>query len=341
MRAMVLTAPAPVDTAPLLPLSLPDPRPASDEIIVAVSTCGVCRTDLHVVEGELEVPTLPIVPGHEVVGRVVDRGSDVTRFRTGDRVGVAWVNRFCGVCDPCIEGRENLCERPTFTGYHRHGGFAERVAVPAAFAHPIPDALGDDVHVAPLLCAGIIGYRALKVARLVPGARLALYGFGGSAHIALQVARAWGCEVYVISRDSEALARASALGAAWTGLAGEPPPRPVDHAVTFAPAGSVIPEALEALRPGGTLAVAGIYLDRVPELDYERHLFHERTLASVTANTRRDARELLALAARIELHIDVATFDLDEANTALARLKSDRLGAQAGVLRVAGPGGSA
>jgi alcohol dehydrogenase, propanol-preferring len=331
---MVLTAPAPAEQAPLQPTTLDDPRPAPDEVIVAVSACGVCRTDLHVVEGELELPTLPIVPGHEVVGRIVEVGPDVVRFRPGDRVGVAWVNRFCGACDACIEGRENLCERPTFTGYHRHGGYAERVAVPAAFAHPIADALGDDVHVAPLLCAGIIGYRALKVARLVPGRRLALYGFGGSAHIALQVARAWGCEVFVVSRDADALGRARALGAAWTGLAGEAPPRPVDHAVTFAPAGSVIPEALSALRPGGTLAVAGIYVDRVPELDYHRHLFGERTLASVTANTRRDARELLALAGQIGIHTDVTTFDLDEANTALLRLKSDRLGAQAGVLRV-------
>jgi alcohol dehydrogenase, propanol-preferring len=318
-----------------VPEEVDDPHPGRDAVVVAVAACGVCRTDLHVVEADIPLPRLPIVPGHQVVGRVLEVGADVTRFRAGDRVGVAWVWRLCGACEPCIAARENLCLAPTFTGYHRDGGFAERVVVPAAFAHPIPDALGDDVHVAPLLCAGIIGYRALKQAGLVPGARLALYGFGASAHIALQIARAWGCEVFVVSRDAAALERARALGAAWTGLSGEAPPRAVDHAVSFAPAGAVIPEAMANLARGGTLALAGIYVDRVPELDYERHLFYERRLVSVTANTRQDARELLAIAARVGIHTDVATFDLDDANRVLEAIKNDRLEAQAGVLRVA------
>lgn len=334
MRAMLLPAPAAVDTRPLVPVEVEEPVPGPDELLVAVGACGVCRTDLHVVEGELDLPVLPIIPGHQVVGRVMALGAAVGRWRIGDRVGVAWVNRFCGSCDYCIEGRENLCERPTFTGYHRHGGFAELVVVPAAFAHPIPEALGDDLHVAPLLCAGIIGYRALKQSGLRPGRRLALYGFGASAHVALQLARAWGCEVFVISREAETRARALAMGAAWVGSPGEALPRPVDHAVSFAPVGSVIPEALAALRRGGTLAIAGIYLDRIPELDYQRHLFQERTLVSVTANTRRDARELLELAARIPIATDVERFGLEDANEALVRLKQGRLNAQAAVLTI-------
>jgi alcohol dehydrogenase, propanol-preferring len=341
MRAMVLHGPAPAESAPLVAEDIAAPVPAADEVVVAVSTCGVCRTDLHVVEGDLPLPRLPIVPGHEVVGRVRAVGSGVAHLRPGDRVGVPWVNRLCGSCGPCVAGRENLCEHPVFTGYDRDGGYADQVVVPGAFAHPIPDGLGDDVHVAPLLCAGIIGYRALKRTGLVPGARLALYGFGGSAHIALQVACAWGCEVFVVTRDEEALPRARALGAAWAGLTGERPPRPVAHAVSFAPVGSIIPEALAALDRGGTLALAGIYVDRVPELDYTRHLFHERQIVSVTANTRSDARELLAIASRVPIRTDVVSFDLAEANIALARLKDGRLGAQAAVLRVGGSGSDA
>jgi propanol-preferring alcohol dehydrogenase len=335
MRAMVLARPAAVEQDPLAANEVEEPQPAADEILVGVRACGVCRTDLHVVEGELELPRLPLIPGHQAVGRVLAVGEEVNRPRPGDRVGVAWVNRFCGRCDPCIEGRENLCEAPVFTGYHRHGGYAERAVVPAAFAHPIPEELGADVAVAPLLCAGIIGYRALKRCRLVPGHRLALYGFGASAHIALQIACAWGCEVFVVSREPETRARARAMGAAWTGAPGEAPPRPVEHAVSFAPVGSVIPEALAALARGGTLAIAGITLDRIPELDFTRHLFQERSLVSVTANTRRDARELLALAARLPIRTDVEPFPLAAANDALLRLKHGRLQAQAAVLTIA------
>jgi propanol-preferring alcohol dehydrogenase len=335
MRAMILEAPAPAPSMPLRPAELADPRPAEDEILLEVSVCGVCRTDLHEIEGELVVPRLPIVPGHQVVGRVVSAGDRVRRFRPGDRAGVAWVHRFCGVCDYCIEGRENLCESPTFTGFHRNGGFAERIVVPAAFAHPVPDSLGEDARVAPLLCAGIIGYRALKQSGLVPGNRIALYGFGSAAHIALQIARAWGSEVFVVSRGEEQVERARRMGAAWAGSIEETLPREVEHAVTFAPVGSILPPALRSLRRGGTLSIAGIYLDEVPRLDYEQHLFQEKRIVSTTANTRRDARELLALAARIGIETDVAVFPLEEANEALLRLKEDRLGAQSGVLQVA------
>lgn len=334
MKAWILEAHAPASARPLRLVDAADPIPRPGEIAIAVGACGVCRTDLHIVEGELRAPAYPITPGHQAVGRVIAVGERVRRFRVGDRAGVAWVHRFCGVCDPCIEGRENLCMDPTFTGYHVSGGFAERILAHEAFAHPIPEGLGDDVHAAPLLCAGIIGYRAVKRSGLVPGERIALYGFGAAGHIALQIARAWGCEVFVVTRDRAACERAARMGAAWTGLAGEAPPRPVDRAITFAPAGSVLPDALAALRRGGTLAVAGIYLDRIPAMDYDRHLFQEKTLLSVTANTRADARELLDLAARLRIETDVEVFPFDEAGEALARLKEDRLRAQAAVLSV-------
>ena len=334
MKAMSLARPGPVSPRSLTAVEIADPVPAADELLLEITACGVCRTDLHIVEGELAPPSYPVVPGHQVVGRVRSAGAQTAGFHAGDRVGVAWVGRFCGRCDYCVEGRENLCEAPVFTGFHRQGGFAERITVAAAYAHPIPENLGDDAHVAPLLCAGIIGYRALKQSGLRPGSRLALVGFGGSAHIALQIALAWGCEVYVVSRDRMALERARAMGAHWTGLGGERLPRLVDHAVSFAPAGAVIPQIMQDLRRGGTLALAGIYVDRVPELDYDRHLFQEKTLVTTTANTRADARELLALAARLDLRTDVRTFALEEANEALLHLKENRLGAQAGVLRI-------
>ncbi len=334
MRAMVLDAPCPVAQRPLRLVELPNPIPGPDEIVVRVSVCGVCRTDLHVVEGELTEPRLPLIPGHQIVGRVVDTGSEVREVARGDRVGIAWVNRFCGQCEYCVEGKENLCLNPTFTGYTHPGGYAELATAPAAFAHPMPEGLGDDTHVAPLMCAGIIGYRALKQSGLQPGRRLGLYGFGASAHIALQIAAAWGCEVFVFSRDAEKRNRAIGMGAAWAGDSSEPPPRRLDHGVTFAPVGAIVPVALSSLKRGGILAVAGIYLDQIPEMDYEEHLFQERTLVSVTANTRRDARELLALAANLQIHTDVTPFELEDANEALVGLKDDSLEAQAAVLQI-------
>jgi len=337
---MSLAGPAPAARNPLALTSIPDRPVASDEVVLAVSACGVCRTDLHIVEGELVPPRYPVIPGHQVVGRVVEAGGAVQDLAPGDRVGVAWVGEFCGTCDYCREGRENLCESPVFTGFHRPGGFAERIVAKAAFVHPIPETLGEDAQVAPLLCAGIIGYRALRQSGFRRGGRLALYGFGAAAHIAIQIATGWGGEVFVVSRDEPSLVRARALGAAWAGLAGERLPRLVDHAVTFAPAGSVIPAALADLRRGGTLSIAGIYLDRIPELDYETHLFQEKKIVSTTANTRADARELLSLAGDLHLETDVQTFPMEKANEALFRLKQGTLEAQAAVLVVEGGGAS-
>jgi len=336
MRAMVLHRPAPAAEHPLVLETVSDPEPQPGEILVDVLACGVCRTDLHVVEGDLTPPAYPVVPGHEVVGRVAAVGAGVTRFAVGDRVGVAWVGRFDGTCRLCRSGRENLCEHPTFTGFHRPGGYAERLVAVADFAHPVTKALGDDAEVAPLLCAGIIGYRALQQSGYTPGAPVALYGFGAAAHIAIQIARGWGSDVFVVSRGEDSLERARALGAAWTGLPGSRLPQKVPHAVDFAPVGSVIPDALRDLDRGGTLSIAGIYVDRVPPLDYDEHLFQERSLVSTTANTREDARELLELAVRFGIRTDIRRFPLQDANEALEQLAAGTLGAQAGVLEIAG-----
>lgn len=336
MRAMILHRPAPAAEHPLALESTPDPEPKPGEVLVDVLACGVCRTDLHVVEGDLTPPSYPVIPGHEVVGRVAAVGADVTRFAVGDRVGVAWVGRFDGTCRFCRSGRENLCEHPTFTGFDRPGGYAERITAVADYVHPVPEALGDDAGVAPLLCAGIIGYRALRQSGYTPGAPVALYGFGGAAHIAIQIARGWGSEVFVVSPGEGSLERARALGAAWTGRPGSRLPQKVPHAVDFAPVGSIIPDALADLDKGGTLSIAGIHVDRIPELDYETHLFQERSVVSTTANTREDARELLELAARFGVRTDIRRFGLQDANEALERLAAGTLGAQAGVLEIAG-----
>lgn len=336
MRAMVLPETARAESAPLRFERLPDPEPAAGEILIEVRACGVCRTDLHVVEGDLRAPSYPIVPGHQVVGRVLEVGSSATDLRQGDRVGVAWVHRFCGCCRYCIAGQENLCLDPVFTGFHRHGGYASRIVAPAPFVYPIPDAMGDDLEIAPLLCAGIIGYRAILQSGLRPGRRISMYGFGSSAHIALQIAKAWGCEVFVVTRSEESIRRARSFGADWAGTTGDTLPAAVEHSIFFAPVGSALPHALEGLARGGTCAVAGIYLDRIPELDYERHLFQEKRLVSVTANTRADGRELLDMAARIGLRTDIEVYPLAGANDALEGLKRKRLGAQCAVLRIAG-----
>ena len=324
MKAAVLTKPAPIDTSPLQLRDLPLPEPAANEIRVRVEACGICRTDLHVVEGELPPQVEHIVPGHQVVG-VVDRvGTAAHRFKDGDRVGIAWLRATCGTCRYCQAGNENLCPHARFTGYHANGGYAEYAVVREDFAYALPANL-NPAEATPLLCAGIIGYRALRRADLRPGCRLGLYGFGSSAHIAIQVARHLGCTVYVMTRDERHQQLARQLGAAWAGGADAPPPEKLDSAVLFAPVGHLVLPALEALDQGGTLALAGIYLTDIPTLNYERHLFHEKNLRSVTANTRRDGEELLRIAAEIPIRPQTTSFPLEEANRALQQLKHDAI----------------
>lgn len=324
MRAMRLEHPVPIASAPLRLVELPDPTPGPGEIVVRVRACAICRTDLHVVEGELPEQRSPIIPGHQAVGVVERRGDGARRFEVGARVGIAWLRHTCGRCPDCRRGDENLCARSRYTGYHDDGGYAERALVREDFAYPIPSEFCDE-EAAPLLCAGIIGYRALERSRVEPGGRLGLYGFGSSAHLTLQLARARGCEVYVATRGASHRRLAESLGATWTGEASAPPPEPLDGAILFAPVGELVPPALRALRRGGTLAVAGIYLTPVPPLGYEQHLFHEKTLTSVEANTRRDGAALLAEAARIPLRPKTTAYPLAEANRALLDLKGDRI----------------
>jgi propanol-preferring alcohol dehydrogenase len=299
---------------------------------VQVEACGICRTDLHVVEGDLPPVKLPIIPGHQIVGRVVERGVEARRFPLGARTGIAWLRSTDGICRYCTHERENLCPNAQFTGYMADGGYAEYATVQEAFAYPVPETLSP-IEIAPLLCAGIIGYRALKRSEIRPGQRLGLYGFGASAHVAIQVARHWGCQVYVATRGDRHQALAHEMGAIWVGGTADPPPEKLDSAIIFAPAGELVPAALEALDRGGTLALAGIYLSEIPPLDYERHLFYERTLRSVTANTRQDGIELLQLATEIPIRTQTETFPLEQANEALYRLKHDQIRG-AGVLVV-------
>ena len=321
---MSLRAPGPVESRPLACVERPVPEPAPDEVRIAVEVCAVCRTDLHVVEGELAPRRDGIIPGHQGVGRVVARGASARRFQIGDRIGVAWLRRACGVCRFCASARENLCLAPQFTGWDADGGYAEQLVVPEAFAYALPEALAPG-QAAPLLCAGIIGYRSYLRSGIRPGGRLGIYGFGGSAHIVIQIARHHGCEVYVVTRGGVHRELAESLGAAWVGEAGESPPRPLDAGILFAPAGGLVPVALAALDRGATLAVAGIHLSQVPPLDYSAHLFQERSLCSVTANTRADGEALLALAAEIPIRTHTQSYPLEAANDALLDLKHDRV----------------
>ena len=298
------------------------PEPGPDEVLVRVEVCGVCRTDLHVVEGELAPQLAEVVPGHQVVGRVEHCGAVVRDVRVGDRVGIAWLQRACGVCRFCARGDENLCLAPRFTGWHVDGGYAELAVAPAAFVYPIPEALPAR-EVAPLLCAGIIGYRALVRASLPPGGRLGIYGFGASAHLAAQVAMAQGATVHVMTRSADARRHALELGVASAGSATAAPPEPLDAAILFAPAGELVPVALSALDRGGTLALAGIYLSDIPSLDYQRHLFQERQVRSVTANTRAEGDDFLALAANLGISVRTRAYPLDRADAALRDLAHD------------------
>jgi propanol-preferring alcohol dehydrogenase len=325
MKAMVLHDTARIDDAPLKLEEIDAPRPAAGELRARVHTCAICRTDLHVIEGELPARKRPVIPGHQIVGTIDAIGDHVSQWKTGERIGIAWLRHTCGQCDFCAHDRENLCESSQYTGYHADGGYAEYAVVPADFAYRIPDQF-DDVAAAPLLCAGIIGYRALRRANVPDNGTLALYGFGSSAHIVIQIARHRGYRVFVVSRGESHQELARDMGAEWAGDDPADMPEPCDSAILFAPVGKFVPPALEALKKGGTLALAGIYMTPIPELDYEKHVFYERDIRSVTSNTRDDARSLLAEAAEADVrpHVD-STYPLADANKALQDLKHGRI----------------
>ena len=324
MLAWIVDTPGPIDSRPLRVVTR-DPRPPGlGEVRVRVSACGVCRTDLHLAEGDLPPRRPGTVPGHEVVGVVEALGEGASRFAVGDRIGIAWLRSTCGRCRWCRSGRENLCPDAAFTGWDADGGYAELATVPEAFAYRLPPDL-DDVTAAPLLCAGIVGYRALRRSALPPGGRLGIYGLGASAHVVAQVAIAQGAVVHVLTRSEEARKLAMELGAASAGAADADPPEPLDSAVLFAPAGELVPVAMRALDQGGTLAVAGIHLSDIPALHYADELFREKQLLSVTANTRADGEEFLRLAARLQVRPTVTPRALAEADRALADLAADRI----------------
>jgi propanol-preferring alcohol dehydrogenase len=318
MHAMLLSSPGPIASSPLRDVELDPPRPGPGELLLRVAACGVCRTDLQLCEGELAARKLPIVPGHQIVGHVEAVGDGVPEWSVGDRAGVAWVAGTCGVCAQCLAGRENLCQRGTFTGWDRNGGYASFALVRADFALRIPSAF-TDIDAAPLLCGGVIGFRSLKRAHVSPGMRVGLYGFGASALLAMQVALFWKCRVSVCTRSPEEQERAREMGAFWAGGYDELPPEPLDAAVTFAPAGFVVHRALQALDRGATLAINAIHLDELPKMPYG-HLWWERSIVSVANFTRADAHEFLDLAATIPIGTQVETHLLADANVALARL---------------------
>ncbi|CAM3299722.1 zinc-binding alcohol dehydrogenase family protein [Mycolicibacterium frederiksbergense] len=332
MSAWRVTSPGPLTTRPLEYVTTAVAEPGEDEVLVAVTACGVCRTDLHVTEGDLSVHRPHVTPGHEVVGEVVGIGAGVgPGIAVGDRVGVAWLRHTCGRCRFCVRGAENLCPDSRYTGWDADGGYAEFLTAPADYVHPLPSGYSD-AELAPLLCAGIIGYRSLLRAQPPPGGRLGIYGFGGSAHITAQVALAQGAEVHVMTRGRQARELALALGATSAQGATDPPPVPLDAAILFAPVGDLVPPALEGLDRGGTLAIAGIHLSDVPALNYQRHLFQERQIRSVSSNTRADAREFLAFAGQHRIEVTALPYPLDRADGALNDLKSGRIAGAAVLL---------
>jgi len=328
---MLLEKPAPIDEKPLNLTELPVPEPAAGELLLRVAACGVCRTDLQICEGDIPARKLPVVPGHQIVGRVEAVGDGVDGWRVGDRAGIGWLAGSCGHCSFCRSGRENLCAEARFTGWDRDGGFEEYVTVRADFAFRLPDGFGD-LQAAPLLCGGVIGYRSLKRSAVKPGGRLGLYGFGASALLTIQVALHWGCEVYVCTRSAREQERARRIGATWVGGYDELPPVPLDGAITFAPAGQVVVDALRAVDRGGTVAINAIHLDKVPEFPYDL-LWWERNLCSVANYTRADAREFLKLAAAIPVRTETDLFDLEDANEALRRLAAGEISGAA-VLKI-------
>ena len=335
MQAMRLEKPGKIEQNPLLRQELASPEPGPREVRLVVDVCGVCHTDLHTVEGDLDLPRLPVTPGHQIVGKIDLVGEEVTLFQKGQRVGVAWLNSTCGTCEYCRDGRENLCLEARFTGLDVDGGYGEYVVVDERFAFKLPEALSDE-EASPLLCAGIIGYRSLRLSGIRPEGRLGLYGFGASAHLAIQVARHWNCEVYVFTRNPEHQQHALELGAKWVGQAQDSPPVSLDAGITFAPAGWIIPLALGHLRPGGTLAINAIHMSPIPQFDYEK-IYGERILRSVANFTRQDAMAFLKLAAQIPVHTTFEMYPISEANQVLQRLKSSQIRGAA-VLQIHPPG---
>ncbi|MFQ5602126.1 MAG: zinc-dependent alcohol dehydrogenase family protein [bacterium] len=319
MKAQILTNPEPIESNPLTFTEVSIPEIAANEILIKVLVCGVCHTDLHVAEGELSPKHPKIIPGHQIVGTVEKYGKDVNRFKAGDRVGVTWLNATCQKCEYCRTERENLCDQALFTGYDRSGGFAEFTCIQADYAHAVPPDLPAE-QTAPLLCAGVIGYRALQLSRIQPGQRLGLYGFGASAHVAIQIARYWGCEVYVFTRSAAHREHAMELGAKWTGLSQDTPPETMHSSILFAPAGKLVPEALRVLCKGGVLAINAVHMSPIPALPYDL-IYHERIIQSVANCTRADAVELLKLAVEIPIKTEVEVYEFEQANLVLNRLK--------------------
>jgi len=331
MKACLLRTPARIEENPIEYGEVAEPKPGNGDVLVRVEVCGVCRTDLHVVEGELPPKKSPVIPGHQVVGVVEQAGAGATRFSKGARVGIAWLHKVDGTCEYCRRGEENLCDAPLFTGYTVDGGYAEWIVAPETFVYPIPEGLPNE-HAAPLLCAGIIGYRCLRMAQVARGAKLGFYGFGAAAHIAIQVANHWGVEVYAATRDARHQKLALELGAKWAGTTMDAPPAKLDASIVFAPAGEIVPEALKALRKGGRLILGGIHMSAIPSFAYDL-LYQERMIRSVANNTRRDGEEFLALAAEIPIRTRIQVYPLSDANRALNALKNDAIPGAA-VLRV-------
>lgn len=326
MQAWLLKKPAPVETSPLSLAEVPVAVPAQDEVLVRVTACGICRTDLHVVEGELPPKKTPVIPGHQVVGVIEALGPGTGRHTVGTRVGIPWLYKTCGHCFYCRSGRENLCDFPEFTGYTRHGGFAEFIVAHQDFVYPLPKGFGD-LQAAPLLCAGIIGFRSLRLTGIQPGRNLGafnlgIYGFGAAGHVCIQVAKHWGARAFVCTREEKHRALAAELGAVWTGGTIEEPPEKLDASIIFAPAGELVPPALQALRKGGTLVLGGIYMTPIPSFEYLL-LYRERSIKTVANNTREDGRDFLRLAAEIPIHTEVQIFPFIQANEALNALKHD------------------
>lgn len=323
MEAMQLQKPTRVEQEPLTPIDQDVPEPGEGQVRLRVQVCGVCHTDLHTVEGDLDLPQLPITPGHQIVGTIEAVGPGASRYEEGERVGVAWLYWTCGECHYCRSGQENLCPNAQFTGLHADGGYAQYMVVDEEFAYPLPDAFSD-AEVSPLLCAGIIGFRSLRLSGIHPGGRLGLYGFGASAHLAIQVANHWGCDAYVFTRSENHRQLARELGAVWVGGARDEIDAGLDASVIFAPAGWIVPLALGHLRPGGTVAINAIHMSPIPELEYET-LYGERVLRSVANFTRQDAQDFLELAAEIPIQTEVELFSLDEANSVLQKLKNSEI----------------